>query len=283
MRNIARYVAVAGLYGALAGPVAAQQQPQSQGQDRVSIAFSDPNRPGSLDMDLVMGSITVRGTNRKDVLIDAQPRGGNGARQRRNDAEPPAPGLRRLTQGGAFSVEEEKNVVKVDIDVPTRSFDFVIEVPVRTNLHLETVMGTILVEGVDGDLEIDSVNGPVTLTNVAGSVVAHSVNGKLLATITRATAQKPMAFTSLNGAVDVTLPASLKANLKLRSDRGDVFTDFDLQLRPGGSPASVDDQRPRGGRYRVEVDKAIYGSVNGGGPDFEMRTFNGNVYVRKGK
>jgi hypothetical protein len=74
-----------------------------------------------------------------------------------------------------------------------------------------------------------------------------------------------MAFTSMNGEVDVTLPASLKANLKLRSDRGDVFTDFDLQLRPSGPP-SVDDQRPRGRRYRVEVDKVIYGSVNGGGP-----------------
>jgi hypothetical protein len=31
------------------------------------------------------------------------------------------------------------------------------------------------------------------------------------------------------------------------------------------------------------VDRAIYGSINGGGPDFEMRTFNGNVYVRKAK
>ena len=28
---------------------------------------------------------------------------------------------------------------------------------------------------------------------------------------------------------------------------------------------------------------AVYGAVNGGGPDFEIRTFNGNVYVRKGK
>ncbi len=27
----------------------------------------------------------------------------------------------------------------------------------------------------------------------------------------------------------------------------------------------------------------IYGTVNGGGPDFELRTFNGNVYLRKGK
>jgi hypothetical protein len=320
MRNIfhnvapcaALFIATAGLCGALAQPVAAQpdtwgitpynpdpsggttageqQRPQSEG-DRTTIAFSDPDRPGSLEMDLVMGSITVRGTNRKDVSIEAHSMGGDGPPRRRND-EPPPPGLKRLTQSGNYNVEEEKNVVSIDVDFPTRSFDFVIEVPMRTNLHLETVKGAILVEGVDGDLEVDSVNGAVTLNNVGGSVVAHSVNGKLLATVARIAPQKPMAFTSMNGSVDVTLPAAVKANLKLRSDQGDVYTDFDLQPRGAASAsssasaaasASGNNGRRRNVRQQIDVDKAIYGSVNGGGPDFEMRTFNGNVYVRKGK
>jgi DUF4097 and DUF4098 domain-containing protein YvlB len=135
-------------------------------------------------------------------------------------------------------------------------------------------------------LEIESVNGTVMLTNVGGSVVAHTVNGKLTATITRPAAQKAMAFTSMNGSVDVTLPAAVKANLKLRSDQGDVYTDFDLQLRRGSAnpnPNPDVDVRRSGGRRVIDVDNAIYGSVNGGGPDFEMRTFNGNVYVRKAK
>jgi hypothetical protein len=37
------------------------------------------------------------------------------------------------------------------------------------------------------------------------------VNGKLGATIVRAAPQQPMTFTSLNGSVDVTLPANVKA------------------------------------------------------------------------
>ena len=45
-------------------------------------------------------------------------------------------------------------------------------------------------------------------------------------------ADKAMAFTSFNGPVDVTLPATIKANLKMRSDQGEIFTDFDVQLRP---------------------------------------------------
>lgn len=43
----------------------------------------------------------------------------------------------------------------------------------------------------------------------------------------------------------------------------------------------VDNSSRNRGRYRVEVDNSIYGTVNGGGPDFELRTFNGDIYLRR--
>jgi DUF4097 and DUF4098 domain-containing protein YvlB len=120
----------------------------------------------------------------------------------------------------------------------------------------------------------------VTLTNVAGSVVAHSTNGHIRAVLTRVTMQKPMAFTSFNGNVDVTLPASLKATFKLRSDMGDIYTDFDLQMKTDTTTA----QNPQrdNGRLRVVVNKQLIGALNGGGPEVELRTFNGSIYLRKG-
>jgi hypothetical protein len=263
-------------------------QAADTGVQRVTMAFSDPAKPGTVEVDVVTGNITIKGTNRKDVQIEAHATSGRRVPRRRPDDEPPPPGLRRLTQNSPFNVEEDRNTISIDVDSPMRGMDFTIEVPLRTSLALETVSGSIIVEGVEGELEVEAVNGPVTLTNVGGSVVAHSVNGKVTATVTRATPQKPMAFTSLNGAVDVTLPAAIKANLKLRSDQGDVYTDFDLQPRQESSNANPNPNprvdRPRNGRRdAVEIDNAIYGSVNGGGPDFEMRTFNGNVYVRKAR
>ncbi|HEY3161601.1 MAG TPA: DUF4097 family beta strand repeat-containing protein [Vicinamibacterales bacterium] len=307
MKRILGYVLTLATLAALAVPVSAQPieprppeppllpqaPPQAPAGDasaqRVTVPLGDPSRPGTVDMDIVMGNITIKGTNRRDVLVEARTGTGFMPRppRRRADDEPPPPGLRRLTQNGGFSVEEDRNTVSIDVG-PPRHIDFTIEVPLRTNLNIETVMGSIVVEGVEGELEVESVNGSVTLTNVGGSVVAHTVNGKLTATVARPAPQQPMAFTSMNGSVDVTLPAAVKANLKLRSDQGDVYTDFDLQLRrdssnPNPNPNPGVDVR-RNGRARViDVDNAIYGSVNGGGPDFEMRTFNGNVYVRKGK
>jgi len=33
----------------------------------------------------------------------------------------------------------------------------------------------------------------------------------------------------------------------------------------------------------VEINRAIYGNVNGGGPEIELRSFNGSIYLRKGQ
>ena len=80
------------------------------------------------------------------------------------------------------------------------------------------------------------------LTDVGGPVIAHATNGRVVATLRQLAAGKPMSFTSFNGDVDVTLPASAKANLKMRSDRGDVYTDFEVQTtRPLPPPAPVHD------------------------------------------
>jgi hypothetical protein len=69
--------------------------------------------------------------------------------------------------------------------------------------------------------------------------------------------------------------------MKLRSDYGEIFTDFDVQTRPTASSSSPSVRGPDG-RIHIDVNQSIQGTVNGGGPEFELRSFNGNIYVRKG-
>jgi hypothetical protein len=94
--------------------------------------------------------------------------------------------------------------------------------------------------------------------------------------------------------VDVTLPASVRGSFKLRSDQGDVYSDFDIvpttPPAPSASSApSAQNNRDRRGtrersnRFNAQVGGAVYGTVNGGGADIELRTFKGEVYLRKGK
>src|SRR5687768_5322789 len=272
--RIADRLLIAGLLIGLV-PAAMAQQPAA---DQVAAPLSDPSRPALIDVSLVQGSITVRGTNRKDVLVTARPETDRPSRR----SDPDATGLRRIPQTAGFRISEDGNRVKISSDSPNRSITFEIEAPARTNLKLQTVNGgEIVVDNIEGDLEVSNVNGGITLTGVAGSVTAGTTNGSVRATLTRVAAERQMAFTSLNGTVDVTLPPTTKANLRLRSDNGDVYSDFEVQLAP--SAPVVQESRGTSGRYRIRRNRSIVGAINGGGPEFELRTFNSNVYVRRGK
>jgi hypothetical protein len=253
--------------------------PQQLSPDQVTVPLTDPSKPAAIHVSLVHGGITVRGTNRRDVLVTAHPDADRPGRR----FDPDATGLRRLPQTAGYRVTEENNRVNVSAGNPNRAVAFDIEAPRHANLVLKTVNGgDILVENIDGDLDVHNTNGGITLNSVAGSVVAVTTNGSVRATLTQAAAQKDMAFTSLNGNVDVTLPPSTKANLRLRSDHGDVYSDFDVQLQPQSAP-TVQDNTRGGGRYRIDRSRSVVGTINGGGPEFELRTFNSNVYVRKGR
>ena len=274
----------------------AASQSSSQSTQQVTVPLSDPSRPPTLNVNLLWGGVTIRGTNRKDVFIEAQTaerrnRGvyidgagvrigiGRGRGQGRGDAD--TSGLRRLTQPGGFNVEENANQITLSSGSFDRGVDFIIEMPSRANLKLSTVnQGPIVVENVDGNIEVQNLNESITLTNVGGSVIANAQNGRLKVVMTRVAADTPMAFTTLNGPVDVTLPSTVKANLKMRSDNGEIFTDFDLQVRPNATPSSS--VRGPDGRFRVDVNQSIQGALNGGGPEFELRSFNGTIYLRKG-
>jgi hypothetical protein len=268
----------AALLCALLASSAVAQQPVQSTTDRIAVPFSDPERPGTLKVNLLDGAVTIKGSNRRDVLFVANSQEAREILRRRQQAEPPA-GMRRLTQPGGFGVEERVNEMSVS-SAFNREINLAVEVPTRTKLKVSVVNGGITVDGVDSEIEINTVDGAIMLTNVGGSVVAHAVDGNITATVARVAPQAPMAFTSLNGDIDVTLPAAVKANLRLRSDQGDVFTDFDVQVTASASA----NQTQRNGRgVRIDVNRSIYGTVNGGGPDFELRTFDGNIYVRKGR
>lgn len=258
-----------------AGFVAPRAEAQSGG-DKISVNLSDPSRPAFVKAGLVNGSIIVKGYDGKQVIVEARNR--NQERER----EASSGGLKRLNiSTTGLSVEEENNEVRVSTESYARTIDVTISVPTHTSLKLRAVNdGEIVVTGVDGEMDVDNVNGPVTLNNVSGSAVAHALNGKLTATFLRVN-QKPMAFSSLNGDIDVTLPADVKANVSIKSDRGDVFSDFDVQLQAAQPQQVVEDGRKDGGKYRVRIDKTVHGTINGGGPEYQFTNFNGGIYIRR--
>ena len=66
--------------------------------------------------------------------------------------------------------------------------------------YLVNIQGTDVVEG---ELELGNLNGGIEALDVAGVVVAHTTNGSVKVAMKRVSGDKPMAFSTLNGDVDV--------------------------------------------------------------------------------
>jgi hypothetical protein len=274
-------------------------------QDQVvTVPFSDPSRPGTVKVSLLSGGITVRAGSGRDVIVTTS-RDGDEERERERaererereqrrrergdrerDDDPGANGLRRLTQPYGVNITEENNTVTVTAPMTFGGVGVTLQVPAATSVELRSVNGgQITVEGINGSIDVNNVNGSIRIADAGGPVIAHATNGRVVATLRQVPSGKPMSFTSFNGNVDVTLPGSAKANLKMRSDRGDVYTDFEVQTTGAPTPQARQSgdrgSRDSRGRYRLDMDRSIYGTINGGGADFELRTFNGNIYLRK--
>jgi hypothetical protein len=254
---------------------------ESPGSNHIVVPLADPSRPARVQAHLLNGSIAVKAYEGKEVVVDAKVRAGDEGGEEPESR--PKGGLRRIPMSSTgLSVEAENNQVHISTDSHTRTIDLTILVPVHTSLSLHTVNdGDISVSGVDGELDVNDINGEVTLKNISGSAVAHALNGKVLVTFNRIDPQKPMAFSSLNGDIDVTFPPDIKANLSMRTDNGEVYSDFDIQLQTTTSQQTVEDSRGRGGKYVVKVDRTVHGTINGGGPEIQFKNFNGNIYIRK--
>ncbi len=260
---------------------------QTAGMDRLTIPLSDPARPVTLKAGLMNGGITVTGYAGKEVIVEARARTEEEERENHKNKENEknkAQGMRRLEiTATGLTVEEENNVVEISTSSMNRTVDLNIQVPQRASLELSCLNnGDIKVENLTGEFEINNTNGGVTMNNISGAVVAHALNENVVVTFAKVEADKSMSFSSLNGDIDVTFPPDVRAKVKMKSDNGEIYSDFDIRLEPS-TVKTEEDARKKGGKYRIQLEKTMMGMINGGGPEMQFATFNGDIYIRKRK
>ena len=249
---------------------------QSGSTEQLTVPLSSPGKSYTLKVHLVSGSIKVVSYEGKDIIINVIPRGNKEERSVTTEG-----GMKRISSSGGYEVtaKEADNTVTVNTGNPSKAIDLDLKIPQDVKLKIGTVNdGEILVENVRGELEVNNVNGKITLNNISGSVVANTVNGDVTVTFNAVDPKAAMAFSTLNGDVRVTLPADTKANLKLKSDNGDVFSDFDIDIDK--TPSKVDKVNEPG-MYKIKKDDWVNGKINGGGPEMMMKNMQGDIYVKK--
>lgn len=261
-----------------AGTFAFAQQATS---DRVNVSFSDPSKPGFVKVYVDSGSITVKGYNGKEVIVEAKLRD-TPARTAEEEIPDKAKGMKRITANQTgLVVEEENNEMNIYVAGSDKEVDLSVQVPMQTSLKVySNEGGDVLVENVTGEIEAGNSDGDLTLRNISGSAVANAYDGQLVVSFAQIDPGKPMSFSAYDGDVDVTFPSTVKATVMIKANDGDIYSDFQIDLK--ASPRQkVKDERNTGGRYRISFGEYVTGAINGGGPEFQFVTYDGNVYLRK--
>jgi hypothetical protein len=251
----------------------------SGGGEKITVAFTDPARPGKLTVSLMSGKIFVKGHDANNVIVETVADKDDDDEDREERGK--RAGLRRIRNtASGLTIEEENNEMRISTQMHHETA-LSIAVPVRTSLKLSLMNGEdIVVERVEGELEVNNMNGDVSVTNVAGTGIIHSANGNVKAHFSRVTG-KAMSFTTMNGDVDVALPADIKATVRLDSGHGDIYTDFPIEMLPTAMQSTVEDNRSKGGKYRIKMEKAMVGRINGGGVEYTLKTLNGDIHLRR--
>ncbi|HMD47872.1 MAG TPA: hypothetical protein VKG79_02185, partial [Bryobacteraceae bacterium] len=99
--------------------------------DRVTVPFSDASRPKTLKASLINGSITVKGYDGKDAIVEAVHGSGRNRRAERERSD----GLHRIDLGATgLAVEESDNVITVGTRAVSENISLNIQVPFNTSL-----------------------------------------------------------------------------------------------------------------------------------------------------
>jgi hypothetical protein len=243
-------------------------------QERIVIPPSSTSHPRQVYVDTFNHSIAVKSYDGKDVVVEAG--SASSSRHERQRAE--TAGMHRLDVPRGLEITQEENTIHVRGGV-TLAGDITLTVPVDTSLNLKTHNGSLDVDGVQGEIVAHAFNGHIDITNVSGTVVADTFNGPIHVTMDRIDPGKPLSFSTFNAKIDATFPADLKANVKFKTDHGEIHSDFEVGLAPG-SPVLQPDTSGQG-KYQVRFDRGMQGAINGGGVEMNFHTFNGSIFIHK--
>lgn len=210
---------------------------------------------GLLSLSNVNGDVHITSWDRDEVKVDAIKSADSEAKladiQIRIDAEPDS--------------------IRIKTEYPQHLFhnnpgrvDYTLTVPKRARLKaISLVNGALDIQGVAGDVEASAVNGRINTLNLAGNLKLNSVNGRINASFDRPDVNRSISINSVNGQMQVDLPADVNADLHASTVNGGISDDFGL---------------PDEHHF---VGHNVSGKLGSGGGRIELSSVNGRIEIRK--
>ncbi|MBM3874655.1 MAG: DUF4097 domain-containing protein [Verrucomicrobia bacterium] len=235
----------------LAAPLAAQDTPATAPVviERSQAVSANPR----ISVRNVSGKVEIIAWDRNEVSIVAEKR----ARKPEVAAK-----AEIVIETSADRIDIETRFEKSWIWGDKVEVDYLIKAPAGARLDVKVVNAGVITQGITGPANVEAVNGNLDLAGLTAGGRFKTVNGSIDATFSAVAARDDITIETVNGNVDLSLPADATFSLTARTINGGMRCAFPLDKSKNS---------------RTEV----VGTVGSGGAAVTLKSVNGNLQVRK--
>jgi DUF4097 and DUF4098 domain-containing protein YvlB len=216
---------------------------------------------GRVSLDNINGAVKITGWDQNQVKLDAV---------KTADAQEKLPKIEIRVDASQDAIHIQTKYADCENGRHCNnpgSVEYTLMVPRNARVdEIKLVNGSLDIDQVNGEVHGTSVNGAVTGRNLGGRVELSAVNGSVTAALTAARMKNLDAISlhSVNGRVELTVPANANADVSAQTVNGSIRTDFDLRVI----------------RSRYGPGAHLDGRIGTGGARIELNTVNGSIEVR---
>lgn len=209
------------------------------------------NHNGRVAIHNLYGDVSITAWDRDEVLVQAVKKSRD--HRRLDDAQ-------IVVDSSAEMLSIQTLYVGGDAEHPA-SVEYHIVVPRSANLeNVKLINGALSISGVAGPVKASSVNGSIRAEHLGGEANLSTVNGPLEVDFNRIAAWRPIALSSVNGAIRLSIPSDADAVLEARNLSGGIETEF-------------------GHAWREASGQRLRATVNRGGAQIQVHNVNGGISI----
>jgi hypothetical protein len=211
---------------------------------------------GTLRLKNFSGRVTITGTDRSEVVIDAVRRAPQ-SRLDRIKLDIHTSGSREIVVDAnqrdyswwGFS---GNNVVETDFDI---------KVPRRTRLNLDVFSSPVSVTGVEGPHKLHGFSSALVLNDVTGSIQAHTFSGSVTIREKTWDPDQTIDVDTFSGHIELHVPDNARGTVTFKSFSGRLNSEMPLTMHSSS---------------RTSLSAELGG---GGGGTLRFKTFSGSVKI----
>ena len=211
---------------------------------------------GRISLENMNGDVTVTGWERNEVQIDA-------VKKARDQ---------QTLDGASIEVDASSDAVHIKTkyleghhnnNLATVTYELHVPRMARFD-HIDLMNGSLEVSKVNGEIDANLMNGKSDIRDLSGRLTVSAVNGTITASFHSLDNVKEIHLKSVNGAINLGLPASPNADISVSTVNGGITTDYPLQVK---------------GKF---MGHHLDGTLGSGGTHIEISNVNGSVRIGPG-